>query len=373
MFGKPASLNLVHKAQPTPKIRLDPNDPVENCLLTWKTSDGRGAGRERIRLHAALDVLCYVLHVHLAAEAAQQTTIADVAKEALFVLAETLIARDSAGIRTRNASAAQIHACVRDLIAKGDLPPKGIALIEDITYSITQSGQSKRSSSNPEVAKVITRIEALEMRTTDRGFSEQEAYLAAQKLADLLDRYGAEIEEESIVEYPTEAVLIETGRKRLAPVYHTVRAVAVFCDCKHWIQKDYDALLTFHIFGLRQDSYAAQALFELIEQMFERERQEFQMSEAYRKHDRGGRKAALHAFEHGLAIRIAQRLDEIKQESRNRVQASTGRDLVVLKDRKIEEDLELLGLEFSFRSLHRSITDVEAYEEGFRRGESFSI
>ncbi|MEN8742861.1 MAG: hypothetical protein ABF308_24210, partial [Phaeobacter gallaeciensis] len=287
--------------------------------------------------------------------------------------AETLIARDSAGIRSRNASAAQIHVGVQNFVAKGDIPRKGIAIIEDITNAIAQSGQTKRSSSNPEVAKVIARIEALEMRTTDRGFNEQEAYLAAQKLADLLDKYSAEIEEKSIVEYPTEAVLIETGRKRLAPVYYTMHAVAVFCDCKHWLQKGHDELLTFHIFGLRQDSYAAQALFELIEQMFERERQEFQMSDIYREHDRGGRKAALHAFEHGLANRITQRLDEIKQESREKTQASTGRDLVVLKDRKIEEDLELLGMEFMRKSLSRTISDVTAFEEGYRRGESFSL
>lgn len=371
--GNPTLFDLPQKVPPAPRIRLDPANPVEHCLLTWTSSDGLATGRDRIRLHASLEVLCYVLHVQLGAEDAQQMTIAEAAKEALFVLAETLIARDSAGIRSRNASAAQIHADVQNFVAKGGIPRKGIAIIEDITNAIAQSGQTKRSSSNPEVAKVIARIEALEMRTTDRGFSEQEAYLAAQKLADLLDKYSAEIEETSIVEYPTEAVLIETGRKRMAPVYYTMHAVAVFCDCKHWLQKGHDELLTFHIFGLRQDSYAAQALFELIKQMFERERQEFQMSDIYREHDRGGRKAALHAFEHGLANRITQRLDEIKQESREKTQASTGRDLVVLKDRKIEEDLELLGMEFTRKSLSRTISDVTAFEEGYRRGESFSI
>lgn len=370
---RPSSFDLPQMAPPAPRITLDPADPVENCLLNWTGAETGAVGRDRIRLHASLKVLCIVLHIHLEAETAHQTAIAEVAKEAVFILAETLIARDSAGIRTRNADAARIRASVRKHVATGDIPPKGIAIIEDITNTILQSGQSTRSSNDPEVAKIIARIAALEMRTTDRGFSEQEAYLAARKLSDLLNKYGDEIEATSIVEYPTEAVQIETGRKRRAPVYYTMRAVAAFCDCKHWVQKDHDGVLTYHIFGLRQDSYAAQSLFELIEQMFERERQEFQMSDAYRAYDRGGRKAALHAFEHGLANRITQRLDEIKHESREKAQSSNGRDLVVLKDRKIEEDLDLLGMAFSSRALTRTISDTAAFEEGYRRGENFNI
>jgi len=371
-FSKSEPFGPAQTTETLRRIRLDPSDPVENCILEWR-SEGNVAARDRLRLYASLDVLIYVLQLHLASEESRQLNIATASKEALFILAETLIARDSAGIMTRNASTAQIRERVSDFIIKGDIPQKGLKIIEEINKSVGQSQETKRTSDNPEVAKVISRIEALEMRTTDRGFSEQEAYLAAQKLADLLDRYGSELEDQTIVEYPTEAIRIETARKRMAPVHHTVHAVAAFCDCKHWIERGTDSLLTLHVFGLRQDSYAAQALFDLIQQMFKRERQEFQESEAYQMHDRGGRKAALHAFEHGLATRITLRLREIKQTSREKLHSSTGRDLVLLKDQKIEEDLELLGLDFQFKSLSRSVSDMEAFEEGFRRGEDFDI
>ena len=354
------------------QIELSPSDPVDHCILNWG-SDERDVIANRLRLYANLDVLSYMLDLHFVSGETKQQLIERASKDALLIVAETLIARDGAGLQTRNASAAQIHAHVSQDVKRGYLPRQALELIKTVTSSIGQSTETQRSSDNPEIAKVIARIEALEMRTTDRGFSEQEAYFAAEKLADLLDRYGSELEENTIVTFPTQAVKIDTQRKRLAPKYFTVKAVAEFCDCKHWLERDSHGYLAYVIFGLRQDSYAAQALFDLIEQMFNTEREAFQSTDIYLSHDRGGRRAAMHAFEHGLATRINLRLMEIKQASRAKHPSTTGTDLIVIKDVKINHDLDRLGYDFQTKPLNRSVSDLKAFDEGFQRGENFDI
>jgi hypothetical protein len=353
-------------------ITLNPSNPVDQCIMKWH-SDESDVVRNRIRLYANLHVLSYLLELHFISGGAYQKPIEQATKAALFIVAETLIARDAAGLASRNASAGQINAHVSRDINRGALPPKALKLIEAVTSSVNQSFETQRSSDNPEIAKVIARIEALQMRTTERGFSEQEAYFAAEKLAELLDRYGSELEAQTIVQLPTQAVKIDTQRKRMAPKYFTIKAVTEFCDCSYWIESDTDGILTYIIFGLRQDSYAAQALFELIEQTFNTERESFQATTTYLSHDRGGRRAALHAFEHGLATRITMRLSEIKQASRAKHPSSTGTDLVIIKEQKIQSDLDLLGYDFKRKSLNRTVSDMQAFDEGYQRGENFDI
>ena len=86
--------------------------------------------------------------------------------------------------------------------------------------------------------KLKTRIQALRAKTIDNGCSEDEALSAAAKVAELLDRYDLSLTNVEIREAPCERRQYETHRKKRIPLDDCIGAVANFCDCRVWREKN---------------------------------------------------------------------------------------------------------------------------------------
>jgi uncharacterized protein DUF2786 len=86
--------------------------------------------------------------------------------------------------------------------------------------------------------RLKTRIQGLRSKTTDNGCTESEALLAAAKVAELLDRYDLSLTDVEIRDAPCEQREYETYRKKRIPLDACIGAIANFCDCRVWREKN---------------------------------------------------------------------------------------------------------------------------------------
>ena len=105
-----------------------------------------------------------------------------------------------------------------------------------------------------------TRIQGLRAKTTDNGCTEAEALLAAVKVAELLDRYDLSLTDVEIRNAQCEQREYETPRKKRIPLDDCIGAIANFCDCRVWREKNPAGESRYVFFGLRSDIEVARYL-----------------------------------------------------------------------------------------------------------------
>jgi hypothetical protein len=220
--------------------------------------------------------------------------------------------------------------------------------------------------------RLKARIQALRAKTTVNGCTEAEAILAAAKVAELLDRYDLSLTDVDIREAACEQRLYETGRKKRMPLDGCVGAIAHFCDCRVWREKNPDGEARYVFFGLRSDTEVAHYLTELIDNAVRSELGRYKTSMAYLKFRHRDRHIANSSFALGMVASIAQKLTAMKAE-RDAANQGGGRDLVVLKTAVVEAELEKLDLKL--RTVRRPARMVAptAYEAGEAAGASLAI
>lgn len=220
--------------------------------------------------------------------------------------------------------------------------------------------------------KLRTRIQALRAKTIDNGCTEDEALSAAAKVAELLDRYDLSMTDVELREAPCERVEYETWRKKRIPLDDCIGAVAEFCDCKVWREKNPHGEARYVFFGLRSDIAVAHYLTELIDGAVRSELGRYKTSRDYQRFRHKERHMANASFALGMVASIADKLVAMKAE-RDQANRSTGRDLVVLKSSVV--DTELKKLDLNLRSVRRAsrMVSTDAYEAGNAAGAALAI
>ncbi len=221
--------------------------------------------------------------------------------------------------------------------------------------------------------KLRTRIQGLRAKTIDNGCTEGEALSAAAKVAELLDRYDLSLTDVEIREAPCEERIYETHLKKRIPLDECVGAIAAFCDCRVWREKNAAGEARFVFFGLRSDVEVAHYLTELIDGAVRAELGRYKISADYKRFRHQERHLANASFTLGMCASIADRLVAMKAE-RDGVIQSSGRGLIVLKAAVIDTELEKLGLKL--RTVQegpgRMISPM-AYDAGGAAGESVAL
>ena len=151
-----------------------------------------------------------------------------------------------------------------------EIEPRNGADIDGCPETIPWSGCIGNASmtAHPDLAgldRLKTRIQGLRSKTTDNGCTESEALLAAAKVAELLDRYDLSLTDVEIRDAPCEQREYETYRKKRIPLDASVGAIANFCDCRVWREKNQAGEARYVFFGLRSDIEVAHYLTELID------------------------------------------------------------------------------------------------------------
>jgi hypothetical protein len=164
----------------------------------------------------------------------------------------------------------------------------------------------------------------------------------------------------------------ETYRKKRVPIDGCIGAIANFCDCRVWREKNQVGDARYVFFGLRSDIEVAHYLTEVIDNAVRFELGRYKMSAGYRRFRHQDRYIANSSFTLGMVASIANNLKAMKRE-RDAVNNGTGRDLVVLKASVVDAELEKLDLKLrTVRRATRMVAPV-AYEAGGVAGASLAI
>ena len=294
---------------------------------------------------------------------------ADFFAEVGFIMMETLDRRGAASHGGQDQSLAAMAEEIERAIAQDGAPESTRHLFESLRLRLisTRGARSGAAAGDDELARVLQRIQALRAKTLSQGCTEQEVLAAAEKVAELLDRYGLSLSEIAMRERPCEGVGVDTGRKRRAPIDDCAPAIGVFCDCKVWFETTATGSFRVVFFGLPADVAAAHYLYELVALAFKTETADFQAREKSSK-----LRESTRSFQIGLAHGIRLKLQERKAEREATMQTSSGRALAPIKASVIEEEMAKLGLSFRTKpqSRRRSI-EPDAYRAGVAAGKSF--
>ena len=187
-----------------------------------------------------------------------------------------------------------------------------------------------------ELTRVKARIKALAEKTVSNGCTEAEALAAADMVGRLLERYALSMQEIDVREERCVQIAVPIGGKQRRPIDGCVTAIARFCDCKVWISRD-DATPSYIFFGFEADTALASYLFTVVDRAMRTELLAFRIA-----HPRlaGVRlRQASKSFQQGMAAHVAKRLDQMHREREVNVaaQSSTGTDLILVKQRVVEE------------------------------------
>lgn len=220
--------------------------------------------------------------------------------------------------------------------------------------------------------KLKTRIQGLRAKTIDNGCTEGEALTAAAKVAELLDRYDLSLTDVELRDAPCERRAYETHRKKRIPLDDCIGAIADFCDCRVWREKNAAGEARYVFFGLSADIEVAHYLTELLDTAVRSELGRYKTTPDYQRFRHQERHMANASFALGMVASIADKLVAMKA-ARDEVNHRTGRDLVVLKAAVVDTEIEKLGLKLRMVERASRMVSPMAYDAGGVAGESLAI
>ena len=220
--------------------------------------------------------------------------------------------------------------------------------------------------------RLKTRIQGLRAKTIDNGCTEGEALAAAAKVAELLDRYDLSLTDVELCDAPCERRAYETHRKKRIPLDDCIGAIADFCDCRVWREKNPAGEVRYVFFGLRSDIEVAHYLTELIESAVRAELGRYKTTPDYQRFRHQERHMANASFALGMVASIADKLMAMKM-GRDRANKEIGRNLIVVKAAVVDVELEKLGLELQTVGRPGRTVSPLAYDAGGAAGASLAI
>jgi hypothetical protein len=220
--------------------------------------------------------------------------------------------------------------------------------------------------------KLKVRIQGLRAKTIANGCTEGEALAAAAKVAELLDRFDLSLTDVELDDAPCERRVYETDRKKRIPLDDCVGAIADFCDCRVWREKDPSGETRYVFFGLHSDIEVAHYLTELIGSAVRFELGRYKTTPDYKRMRHQERHLANASFALGMVASIAAKLAAMKM-TRDEVNHRTGRDLVVLKAAVVDREIEKLGLRLRMIERASRMVSPMAYEAGGHAGAALAI
>ena len=228
-------------------------------------------------------------------------------------------------------------------------------------------------TSNPAaLEKLKLRIQALRAKTVANGCTEDEALSAAAKVAELLDRHDLSLSDVELRASSCERRVFETYRKKRIPLDDCIGAIAHFCDCRVWREKNAAGENIYVFFGLAADVEVAHYLAELIDGAVRAELGRFKTSVDYAKFRHQQRHLANASFALGMVVSIADRLVAMKA-GRDQANEGAGRGLVVVKTSVVDAEFDKLDLNLRNQRSGGRMVSMTAYEAGGAAGASLAI
>jgi hypothetical protein len=216
--------------------------------------------------------------------------------------------------------------------------------------------------------KLKARLQALRAKTVANGCTENEALAAAAKVAELLDRHDLELSDLELREEQCEQSVLTTNRKQRQPISACIPAIADYCDCKVWREKDEQGRIRYVFFGLRPSLELAHYVHEVVTVAMQTAWQAHARTQRFIRYgdDEKG------SFLFGMAVSVAERLAAMKAE-RDEANRSTGRDLVVVRQAIVDAEFARLNLNLRKGRASGKKVAPGAFEAGHAAGQAVII
>ena len=353
------------------KLPFDPDrNPLDALAAAWAARPGEPGPEEIARARGFVGpgtILDALVSVVIARDGGAKA-LAEAYRRIAAVLVDTMAVREAHG--SARAGLDRIAAEIEAAIKRGDYPPEVRTMFAELRERARLAGGRPEANSG-DLDRLVQRIRALREKTVEQGCTEQEALAAAEKVAELLDRYGLSLSELDLRKQSCEGIGVETNRKRRGPIDDCMADIADFFDCRVWGETAETGELRYIFFGLPADVQAAVYLHDLIALAFATETATFRDGEFYRDTHTGQRRSATNSFQLGLARGIVEKLRDLRRTRDAAGGATNGRALVPVKDSIIDQEMERLGLVFKTVGAARRKVIPDAYSAGREAGERF--
>jgi len=217
--------------------------------------------------------------------------------------------------------------------------------------------------------KLKARLQGLRAKTIANGCTEAEALAAAAKLAELLDRYDLSLTDLELREEACVQAAAETNRKQRQPISACVPAIAEFCDCKVWREKDAAGRIRYVFFGMSASVEAAVGIYDLLAAALQHGWEDYARRQRFIRHSQDEKGS----FLFGMAISLADKLLAQKAERDDATRKATGRDLVVVRKDVVEAEFSRLNMSFRQGRASGKRVSAAAFEAGHSAGQSLDI
>ncbi len=355
-----------------PALPFRPDEePLDALAAEWAALDGEPGADQRAQIRGFVDsenLVDALISVFIAREAGAKRLAAAYRRIAAEIVAFMAL-RESTG--SARFSLDRATAAVEAAIAARRCDQEVRDLLAELRTQARARSATKAAATPTDLDRLMQRIRALREKTVEQGCTEQEAMAAAEKVAELLDRYGLNLSELDLRKQRCEGIGVETGRKRRGPIDDCIGTVAAFFECKVWAEIDFDGAIRYIFFGMPGDVQASAYLYDLIVQAFASETLAFQRGEIYRALDSGPRRSATTSFHAGLAHGIVDKLEKLRAARDAARDQSGGTALVPVKRSILDEEMEQLGLSLRSVQAPRRRVIGDAYGAGKEAGEKF--
>jgi hypothetical protein len=232
-----------------------------------------------------------------------------------------------------------------------------------------------------ELARVKTRIKALTDKTVANGCTEAEAMAAAEMVGRLLERYALSMDEIEVREARCVQVEVPIGGKRRRPIDGCIPAIARFCDCKVWLARGGEAtdgaempsVPRYVFFGFETDTALALYLYGVIDRAIGTELVGFKAAKPQLR--AVGLRRAADSFQHGIAARVAERLNEMRdaRDASVHTQRTAGTALILAKHRVVEAAFGETDIRLVATKAVGQRRVIAAYHAGRAAGEHINL
>jgi len=211
--------------------------------------------------------------------------------------------------------------------------------IEISTLEFTNGGSAANKPTGNRAA-ALNRIRALAAKTVANGCTEEEAFAAAAKMGELMDKYGIESSETELKQEKCTTGVHGAERQKGHESQWVAKDIANYCDCRVW-KKTGTGQIVF--FGLPADAEVAVYLMRVVEGAMNRGFKEFKKSPDYPTWDSSRR--VRNTFMVHMASRVNARLREMRLARHTEAQTlTTGQALVVVKQQVVAEQFAAMGI-----------------------------
>ena len=361
--------HLVRFGPPSPEPSSRPQtNPLDMLAASWaEGADITESDRTRVRQHTNLPAVIEMLVSAQMAAEGRRSDLAAAYRRIAAIMMETMALRAANG--SSQTGLDQVAAALDDAIARRIHPPQLRPLFDELRRGIAARG----ATSDADLDRLLARIQALRAKTVAQGCTEAEAMAAAEKVAELLDRYGLSLSELDLRGQSCEGLAVETDRRRRGPIDDCMATIALFFDCRIWAETSPAGTLRYVFFGLRADVRAALYLHDLVALAFETETDRFRRGPVYQGTHTSQRAKATNSFQLGMARGIINKLKSIRTDREAALRAGTGRDLVPVKASVVDAEMAKLGLNLRAKGgTTRRTVLTEAYQHGQAAGNRFT-